>query len=227
MHMQWIRTAGTAVAVVVSAFAIGRGVQSQSKLVNPGISSVTPAAPARSASAQVLTITGTSFSAGLSLDVVGPDGRKQTYAGPAIQTRRETSFQAAVLLATPGNYTLTVTNPDGATSEPFIVKGQPATAAPTIDGVLPAQVTKDPDPQVLTVSGGRFVDGLAASVTDPAGTVFLLKGPAIGAVSASSFTLSMAFEMVGDYSLLVTNPSGDSSNTVTVKVTQRNTRGGL
>jgi hypothetical protein len=207
---------GLAVAVVIVAAA-----QRQPGLVSPGISAVDPPAPARSASAQTLTISGSNFAAGLSLEVLAPGGEKVAYSGAAIQNRRETAFQVAVVLAAPGGYTLTVVNADGSKSEPFVLKSRPAGAAPTIERVLPEQLTKDPQPQVLTVMGSRFVAGLTVSLTDPIGTVFLLKGAAIGPVTASSFTVSVAFEMVGDYALLVTNPSGESSNNVTLKVTQR------
>jgi hypothetical protein len=51
--------------------------------------------------------------------------------------------------------------------------------------------------------------------------VYLLKSPAVGSVTATSFDLSVVLEMTGDYSLMVTNPSGESSNSVTFKVVIR------
>jgi hypothetical protein len=39
--------------------------------------------------------------------------------------------------------------------------------------------------------------------------------------TATSFSVSVAIEMTGDYSLMVTNPSGESSNNVTITVVMR------
>ena len=133
----------------------------------------------------------------------------------------------SVVLVAIGNYTLIVTNPDGAASDPFVLKGQPSTQppaapiAPKISRVLPDQVTKDPQPQTLAVTGEYFAEGLTVYLTDPIGTVYLIKGSALGSITATSFTVSAAIDMTGDYTLMVTNPSGKSSNAVTIKVVMR------
>ena len=88
----------------------------------PVILSVTPSA-ARSDDPQMLIVAGTAFSGGLSVTVVAPDGKKRTYAGSAIQSQRETSFQMAVVLAGSGTYTFRVTNPNGAMSGVFVLEG--------------------------------------------------------------------------------------------------------
>lgn len=202
-----------------------REARGQARILAPVISSVEPGSPRQSEAPQLLTITGSTFLAGLSLNVVTPDGRTLSYSGAAIQARRETSFQVAVVLAAPGAYRLTVTNPDRSTSDPFVLKVQPSTrladVRPKIDRVLPEQLAKDPQPQVLKISGERFVEGLSVSLTDPIGTVYLFKSPAVGSVTANSFELSVVLEMTGDYTLMVTNPSGESSNSVTFKVVMR------
>ncbi len=213
-------TAAAVAGMLISLVMPGEA-RSQTALVDPVISSVAPQVPLRSDSAQMLTISGINFSAGLSLNVVAPDGRKVNYAGQAIQARRQTSFQVAVLLATAGAYTLTVTNPDGSTSAPYALNVRQAAARPRIDRVLPDRVMKDSQPQVLKVSGDRFVLGLSVSLTDPIGTVYLIKGPAIAAVTTTSFDMSVTLEMTGDYTIMVTNPSGESSNSVTLTVVMR------
>lgn len=225
--MQTSKSILLVLAVVVIALGTVRPAGGQERVLGPVISSVAPQAPPRSAAVQVLTIGGVNFSDGLSLTVVEPDGRKQSYTGPAIQARRDTSFKASVTLAALGPYTLIVTNPDGAASDPFVLKGsgsaQPATPviAPRIDRVLPGEPTKDPLPQTLAVTGEHFVQGLSVYLTDPIGTVYLLKGSVLGSVTATSFTVSAALEMTGEYTLGVTNPSGESSNSMTIKVVMR------
>jgi len=214
-------------AVVVLSLGTVRQADGQTRLLGPVISSVTPSAPSRGETAQVLTISGANFSDGLSLTVAEPDGRKQRYAGPAILARSDTSFKVSVVLAATGNYTLIVTNPDGAASDPFVLKGQPSNQppatpiSPKIVRVLPDQVTRDPQPQTLAVTGEYFAEGLIVYLTDPIGTVNLIKGSAIGSITATSFTVSAAIDMTGDYTLMVTNPSGKSSNAVTIKVVMR------
>jgi hypothetical protein len=225
--MQTSKSTLLALAIAVIALGTVRQASGQERLLGPVISSVAPQAPSRSATVQVLTISGVNFSDGLSLTVVEPDGRKQSYTGPAIQARRDTSFKASVTLAATGPYTLIVTNPDGAASDPFVLKGfgsaQSATPgiSPKIDRVLPGELTKDPLPQTLAVTGEHFVQGLSVYLTDPIGTVYLLKGSVLGAFTATSFTVSAALEMTGEYTLLVTNPSGESSNSMTIKVVMR------
>jgi len=217
-----------AIAVAVTALGTVRKADGQERLLAPVISSVAPQAPSRKTTAQELTISGVNFSSGLSLTVVEPDGRKVSYTGTAIQARRDTSFKVSVILVATGAYTLIVTNPDGAVSDPFVLKGQPAAQAPTaaritpqIDRVLPEQATKDPLPQTLAVTGERFVEGLSVYLTDPIGTVYLIKGSALGSFTATSFSVSVVIEMTGDYTLMVTNPSGESSNSATIKVVMR------
>jgi len=41
------------------------------------------------------------------------------------------------------------------------------------------------------------------------------------ATFSDTFSVSVSIEMTGDYTLMVTNPSGDSSNSVTIKVVLR------
>jgi hypothetical protein len=225
--MRTKRTASLAIAVACFALASGLHLQGQERLVAPVITAVEPRSPLAGTEPQTLTITGSNFLAGVSLNVTEPDGRKRTIEGNAILARRETSFQVAIVLAAPGAYTLTATNPDRGTSDQYVVKvqatAQPARVTPKIDRVLPENITKDPQPQILKISGQNFVQGLSVSVTDPVGTVYQFKGTSLGALTATSFDLSVALEMVGDYSLMVTNPTGESSNNVTFKVTMRTT----
>jgi len=213
-------TAALTVAATVVVSAIVPAARDQSRLVSPEISSMSPASPARSASAQTLTISGRNFSPGMSLEVTSPDGRTLRFAGPAIQSGRETSFQVAVILAVAGGYTLIVTNPDGAASAPFAFKGRASAGKPKIDRVTPGQLTVDSEPQLLTVTGERFVPGLVVYLTDPIGVVYLVKGPAIGPVTATFFEVSVVLEMEGEYTLMVTSPSDESSAEVTLKVSR-------
>jgi len=217
-----------ALAVACFAFVSGLQARTQSRLVAPVISSVEPRSPVASAEPIMLTVTGSNFLAGVSLNVAEPDGRKQTIQGSAILARRDTSFKVSLVLAAPGAYTLTAVNPDRGSSDPYVVKvqapPQPAGATPKVDRIMPEQIGKDPQPQILKITGDHFAPGLSVSVTDPIGTVYRFKGSSLGALTSTSFDLSVTLDMVGDYSLMVTNPTGESSNNVTFKVTMRAAR---
>ena len=104
--MLTIRSVLLSIAVAVVVLAPVRNAAGQERLLGPVISSVAPQAPARSATAQVLTISGLNFSDGLSLTVVEPDGRKVSHTGTEIQARRDTSFKVSVKLAAMGAYCL-------------------------------------------------------------------------------------------------------------------------
>ena len=210
------------VAVLLSVAAASLTAQGrQERFVNPVISSVAPVAPTGSPTGQLLTITGSNFAPGLTLIVTTPNAKKVTYSGDAIQRQKETSFDVRVVLASEGAYTMTVSNANGDTSEPFTLKVRAAMAKPRIDSVIPEQPTKSREPQVLKVSGERFEPGLSITLTDPTGEVVVVKGAAVGALTATSFEVSVVIELAGEYGLLVTNPNGEASNNFALAVMKK------
>ena len=90
------------------------------------------------------------------------------------------------------------------------------TIGPTIDQITPAEFSKSPQPQVVTIAGRNFQAGLKLSVTDPTGTVTVAER--IDKIDAQVVVVRLVFEQSGTYALMVTNPSGESSNTVSVTV---------
>ena len=183
----------------------------------PRIDSVAPPAPARSSTPQTITVNGEDFQAGLRLDVTTPSGEKQTVQGDGILSRRTTSFQAAIVFSAVGRYELVVSNPDGGVSPPFVVEvKQQAADAPVISKVTPGEVSKKPEPQALQVEGSGFSTGLRAVVTDPAGAD--VAEPVVAKLTPNSFELMVKLELSGDYSLVVTNPSGAVSNVYRIVV---------
>jgi hypothetical protein len=91
-------------------------------------------------------------------------------------------------------------------------------AAPSISDIEPASISKSASPQVLTVHGARFTSGLSVSVTDPAGDVHTLSGPAIGKLTPTSFQVTVTLEQAGDYSMVVTLTDRSVSNSFGFKV---------
>lgn len=207
-----------AMFLLVSLGVWPASLQERAQQQAPEISAIAPAAPARSNKPQTLTISGKNFQMGLTLNVTQPSGQSLTFRDGDIQARRDTSFQISMLIDQAGAYSFVVTNRDGGTSEPFVLKvDQPRAAdAPAIERIEPAEPTRQVEPQTLRVLGQRFAAGLQAVLTDPMGTdvtdVQLTK------VTQTSFEISARLDKAGDYSLVVTNPSGAVSNVARIPV---------
>jgi hypothetical protein len=184
----------------------------------PRITGVAPADLAVSSRPQVLAITGENFRTDLQLLVTAPGGTVRTVTGPEIASPRTTSFQVSLTLDTAGTYALVVLNGDGRKSEPFrlAVKGVARPAQPWIDEIAPETAGKSTEVQVVTLSGRNFAPGLKISITDPAGTVTV--ADAIDKVTLQAVVFRIALDMSGRYEVMVTNPSGESSNTMGISV---------
>lgn len=211
----WIVGVGLAAALATGVTGVTGAATERS---TPVITAVAPLTPSPSPQAQTVTVNGRDFQPKLSLTVRTPEGGTLQYKDEAIQSQRESSFEVAVIFATPGKYSLVVTNPDGGMSDPFVVEARAEQKPPTpvIDRVLPDQITKHQEPQELTVQGQRFAAGLRVIVTDPLGTEVL--DPVVREVTPTSFKLSVKLETAGPYNLVVTNPSGAVSNVATIVV---------
>jgi hypothetical protein len=184
----------------------------------PVISGVMPATLAPAAKPQVLRITGQDFLAGLTLEVRNPSGQSVIIPTKDIRARTNTNFEVSLTLATAGNYSLVVTNTDGGVSPPFalVVAEAKKQDGPVINKVTPAEPTKRNAPQPLMVEGERFVSGLRAVVTDPMGMD--VTEATVGKVTPNSFEIVVKLEHAGEYSIVVTNPSGAVSNVFRVLV---------
>ena len=203
--------------VVAFALSLGLGIQE----AGPVISSITPKYPIMSRQAQTLVINGDHFGRDVSVTVYGPNGTVTQIPRDNIASLRTTSFQITLPLAVNGSYTFVVANGNGQKSEKFTVTTRAATQ-PWIDQVTPETVSKSQEGQQVSLLGGNFATGLKVSVTDPTGTVKLVDS--IDKVTAESVVFRVKFEFSGRYEIIVTNPSGETSNTVTVTVNWWNKR---
>lgn len=193
----------------------------------PHVTSVAPSPILTSPKPQALKVTGTGFAPGLIVEVA-QQGNTETFSGAAVRGQSSTSFEIAVVMAQPGAATLVVRNTDGGVSDPFALKVEAGQAGrpegpvpqslPAIDRVVPDKATKGTMAQLLTFSGNNFAQGLSVSVTDPTGSVTVLKGTAIDSVTREMVKINIVLEIAGEYSFLITNPSGQSSNSVVVIV---------
>lgn len=196
-------------------------------VVPPTVTSVTPAPIVASATPQVLRVTGTGFAPGLVVELMA-QGATETFSGAAIQGQRATSFEISVVLAQPGAASLVVRNTDGGVSEPFAVtvvgrQPQPPEPAPQplpiIDRIDPDKAARSTVAIPLILSGKQFAVGLQVTMTDPTGTVTVIQGTSIEAVTPTTVRFQAVLEISGEYTFAVTNPRGRPSNSVVVIVT--------
>jgi hypothetical protein len=96
----------------------------------PLIGGVSPTSLTARASSQTLTVNGSNFQSGLTLNVTPPSGSASTFSGSQIQSQTSTSFQVSVTLTATGSYAFQVANPNGDRSNVLAVTVQ-AVATPT------------------------------------------------------------------------------------------------
>jgi hypothetical protein len=206
-------------ALLVALVAAGVGATATTPVTStPVILGVAPSDPVRSDAMQMLTVTGRDFQPNLTLDVLSSDGATTAVKGSEIRALTPTSFQVSLRLAVAGDHTLTVTNPDGGISEPFVLKvgALKTTTAPVLERVLPPEVPRGQQAQELAVEGQRFTSDLRAILTDPIGEEVTEVG--ISRVEPMSFRLRAIFDKAGDYELSVSNAAGEVSNVLRIVV---------
>jgi hypothetical protein len=183
----------------------------------PTIMSTAPQSPAAGPKAQTLTVNGKDFMPGLSLAIHDPAGGTVVLRDKSILQQQSTSFQVSAVLATSGNYSLVVTNPDGGTSQAFVVTAKTGDAdEPVIERVSPGDLAKRQDQQLLHVEGQRFASGLTAMIGDPIGND--VQEVSVARVTPTSFDLTVKLEYAGEYTITLKNPSGAVSKAFLVTV---------
>jgi hypothetical protein len=214
-----------AAALLVAALglaACNTDAPTSSSATSPLITSVTPQAPVASGAPQTLLIRGERFFTALELTITPPGGGTFAVPPAAIQALQSSSFQATLVLESAGTHVLTVRNANGDASPPFtlVVLGTPGATAPQIFGIAPSSLVRGTQLQEISIQGANFAAGLVVQITEPDATLTQHTGSAISGLTSTQFQLTMAFTKVGNYSLRVVNPSGESSNVVNLFVAQ-------
>jgi hypothetical protein len=102
----------------------------------------------------------------------------------------------------------------GGSSSPTMPTG----AEPTVSGLTPGLIVMSQSPQVITVAGTNFLAGLTVTLTDPTGVTSTFDGTAIHSLQAGAFQISPTLSMSGQYTLLVRNTTGETSQPFTFVV---------
>lgn len=182
----------------------------------PRITVVKPDTLTAAAKAQTVAVTGENFGDNIAVQMTTPGGAVRTVDAKAITQPQKTSFSLSFVFDEVGRYELVVLNPDGRRSAPFALRVRAAAQQPWIDRLEPEEVPRGQEVQAITLTGRNFETGLRVSVTDPTGNV--TQATTIDRVTPLTVVLRFAFETSGRYEILVTNPSGETSNVTTVSV---------
>jgi hypothetical protein len=180
------------------------------------ITEVTPESPVRDNAPQILFVEGRNFLTGPILFVKAPDGTDAVVSGANIQNVQSSSFEARVVLSQSGTYELRVGPSPGAQSAPFQILVRPTATAPAIFSVTPASVIRGPAVQVVTFDGLNFDPNLEVTIVEPDGVVLKIFATQMLSLSSTLVQFSKVFTKAGLYTFVVTNPSGEVSNSVQI-----------
>jgi hypothetical protein len=197
-------------SVDANALAIAWG----SVPAGPAIASLSPNPMTGSASAQTLTISGSGFAAGATVNLTYAGG---TMVHPTITSSSSTQIAATVNVGTTANtWTVQVVNSPSSSSN---IANLQVTAPPAISSLSPNPMTGSNANQTLTINGSGFVAGLTVNLTTGTSTL------AYTAASISSATATQVQVLVNvgttarAWTVVVVNPGGAASNAATLTVT--------
>lgn len=184
------------------------------------ITSVSPAQPEASSVVQILDINGSGFASGLSLRVTDPSGGVVLVQGSDLQNVVSASFNAAVVLATPGVYRLSVLDPSGVSSDPFLltVATQGTSGAPSIASITPTATTRSVQTQVVSILGLNFDTTVTVNISDPQGFTTRVDATQATTLTSTFIQFPFVFSKSGNYLVNVSAASGPLSNTVLIAV---------
>lgn len=217
----WVtKKAVAALLAIALAAGCGRGSPASPSGSSPQVTNVAPAQILREDAPQVVTISGRNFVSGLTVELSDPAGGSRTVEQSDIQALQTTSFQMVATFSVTGAYVMRVKNPSGDVSDPFsvVVQSQAGGTPPHIDSVSPASVVHSANVQVISVAGSDFSSAINVTLVDPTGQSLAINNAIAGIVLPTSFQIGVTLTRIGTYTLSVSNPSGDVSNSVAIAV---------
>jgi hypothetical protein len=177
------------------------------------VSGTNPQSPTQSNIDQNVIVSGSGFTANLTVIVTLPNGTTTTLSGTQILSVTSASFTMKITLNATGTWRIKVRNPNGDLSNTHSFNVQ-TPAAPAVTSINPTSPTASGVDQNITVNGTNFQLGLTVTVTFPNGGTAVLSGTQIQNVTAASFTMRITLGNAGNWNLRVNNPNGGQSNTL-------------
>ncbi len=171
----------------------------------PTLSTLSPVSTAAGNAAFTLTVNGTNFVSGSTVQFNGT-----SLSTTFINATQLTATVTAGLLTTPGTVGVTVVNPGGATSN----AGTFTITVPTLSSLSPVSAAVGSPTFTLTVNGTNFVNGSTVQFNGTSlSTTFINATQLTASVTASLLTSP------GSFNVTVVNPGGATSNTATFTLT--------
>ena len=165
---------------------------------------------------QTLTINGNTFQNGATLTYHDPQGNSYPGHTTAFVNSTQIVDNAFNNANDSGNWTVTVVNPGGISSNTFTFTVTSAT--PAVTGVSPSPVPALNGLQTLTINGNTFQNGATLTYHDPQGNPY--PGHTTAFVNSTQI-VDYAFNNAndsGNWTVTVVNPGGISSNTISFTV---------
>ena len=179
----------------------------------PSISSLSPASYAASGSDQAMLINGSNFQSGATITFHDPQGNAYGRTPAFVSSSQlSTQFNDA---SDVGTWTVFVTNPGGQTSNTWSFSV--TASAPSISSLSPASYAASGSDQAMLINGSNFQSGATITFHDPQGNAYG-RTPAFVSSSQLSTQFNDASD-VGTWTVFVTNPGGQTSNTWSFSVT--------
>lgn len=168
---------------------------------------------------QTIRLVGLDFRAGLTVTITLPSTTVFDVPSSALQLRSATLLDVSVTLSEPGSYRVVVRNANGFRSDPFDFSVVNQTdRKPVVESLQPAAVTRSTLAQTIAVSGRNFLIGVTIRLSDPLGVIRTLDDASIIRRSDTALDVRAIFDRQGIYTMVIVNPSGDTSETATLTV---------
>jgi hypothetical protein len=183
------------------------------------ILAVTPSIVSPSPAPQVMRFTGANLAGSYSLLVISPGGLVTEMLPAQLQVLGSDTFQASVILPSPGVYAFEIKNPTGEVSSAFQLTVGSVTGFPTITTITPSATRASTLSQSFSIGGTVFEEGLSIVLAAPDGTIVMVSPADIVVMSDTMCQANLVLNKTGTYLVSIVNPSGGSSNLFSIAVT--------
>lgn len=173
------------------------------------ITSLAPTSMTASTTAQTLTLGGTAFVYGASVKVGAA-----TFSSAAVKLVSSTQLTVTLTEPAAGTFPVTVTNPNGATSNSVSLTVTAPVVLPAISTVTPNPMSISTAAQLVTVNGTGFQSGLTLKIGG-----LSVSSSQLASLTATKLTLWIYTGSTGGtYAVQVVNPGAAASNVVSLVV---------
>ena len=187
----------------------------------PSISNLSPSSYPSNNDNQTMTINGSNFQSGATLNFVTSAGN--TIPSNASKLTLVSSSQISYQFndgSTPGTWSVTVVNPDTQQSSPYSFSVTAVAAAPSISYVSPTSFPPSSSNQTLNIYGTNFESGATLTFVPNGGTPIPSTASKLAVVSGGQITyLFNDGNISGTWTVQVNNPDGGVSGTANITVT--------